>query len=408
VSSRTVTLLAIGVVVLFAAVFLMNQNGDDRSTESGLLLPELEETINDIDTVTITGAEGTVTVSNEGGRWVVPEKHGYPADTATLRSLLLALADARKIEQKTANPELYGHLGVGDPADEEGGGVLVKATQTDGAEPVAVILGDPAQGDYRYARLPDKEASWLIDRNPDVPDSAGEWLLQEIIDIPPSDIRSAEVRHADGEIIRIMKQSAEETNFRVADIPEGRELSYPSVANGTAGVLSDLRLEDVRPAAAGGGEPAATVSLATFDGLEIDLDVWREDSSAEETGDEGTAAATWIALEASASERSETPATPEDASQTAGGAEVTSEADEAPGEAAGGAEGEDGDVGDPAAGEEEAETDADDAPAEASRPDPEEQAAAINERVRGWQYRVPDYKARQLTRRWDDLLKDEE
>ena len=32
-------------------------------------------------------------------------------------------------------------------------------------------------------------------------------------------------------------------------------------------------------------------------------------------------------------------------------------------------------------------------------------AAEINARLEGWQFRLPTYKANQLTRRWDDILK---
>lgn len=380
-SSRTLKLLAVGVVALFAVVFLMNRNGDGSAGSSAPLLPALKGAINDIEAVSITGADGTVTIRSEDGRWIVPEKHGYPADTATLRSLLLALADASRIEQKTANPELYEHLGVGDPGDVAGG-VLVEATGEGLAEPIAVILGDAAQGDYRYARLPTEEASWLIDRNPEVPEAAADWLLQEIVDIPPTDIRSARIRHADGETIRIRKESADETNYQLVDVPEGREPSYPSVANPIAGVLSNLQLEDVRPAAASGdAEPSATASLTTFGGLVIDLDVWREEPD-EAAGDEATPAV-WVALEASASEPAEDDGeapTPDPAAEGPADADTDEAADpaaEPPATAAG----------------------------ETESPDPREQAAAINERVAGWQYRLPDYKARQLTRRREDLLK---
>ena len=45
------------------------------------------------------------------------------------------------------------------------------------------------------------------------------------------------------------------------------------------------------------------------------------------------------------------------------------------------------------------------APAEA--PDVAAEAAAINARVAGWQYELPDYKKNLLMRRWDDILKSE-
>jgi hypothetical protein len=43
--------------------------------------------------------------------------------------------------------------------------------------------------------------------------------------------------------------------------------------------------------------------------------------------------------------------------------------------------------------------------AKASSDEAKERADAINARVEGWEYRVPDYKAELLTKRWDDLLK---
>jgi hypothetical protein len=38
----------------------------------------------------------------------------------------------------------------------------------------------------------------------------------------------------------------------------------------------------------------------------------------------------------------------------------------------------------------------------------EEEANSINARHAGWQYRVPDYKANLLARRWADILKADE
>jgi hypothetical protein len=42
---------------------------------------------------------------------------------------------------------------------------------------------------------------------------------------------------------------------------------------------------------------------------------------------------------------------------------------------------------------------------DAGAPGPVAAAAAINARVAGWQYRIPEYQHGQLTRRWADLLK---
>ena len=36
-----------------------------------------------------------------------------------------------------------------------------------------------------------------------------------------------------------------------------------------------------------------------------------------------------------------------------------------------------------------------------------ESISTLNDRVAGWQFRIPQYKANQLTRRWDDILQAE-
>lgn len=389
-SSRTVAVLAAGVVVLFAVMWMLNANDrGGRAADTGLLLPDLKPALNDIHEVTITNAGGSITIRSADGGWIVPDKGGYPAATATLRALLLDLADARKVEEKTSNPEMYTHLGVQDP--QEGGEGTLVSLNAGGEEPVSVILGESAQGDYRYARLPAEATSWLIDRDPDVPQAAGAWLAQEIVDIPSARVQGVEIRHEDGETIRLAKASPDENNFTVENVPEGRELSYPSVANPIAGVLSNLTLDDVRQTG-DPGEPAATASFATFDGLRIDVHAWTED------GEDDEEPWTWIALQAVADETAVDVAA--DAGEEPGtGPENDAQAD---GEAA--ADAPAGEAAADATGDENDEPGTD----EEAGPGPREQAEAINARVSGWQFRIPGYKARQLTRRWDDLLADAE
>ena len=50
-------------------------------------------------------------------------------------------------------------------------------------------------------------------------------------------------------------------------MPEGRELSYPTVANGIGGSLADLTLEDVRPKS--DDEPATVAMFETREGQSI-------------------------------------------------------------------------------------------------------------------------------------------
>lgn len=400
-SPRTIRILAIAVVGLFATIWLFNREPTGGATTEELLFPGLKERLDEVTEVRVSDAESEVRVVRDGDRWVVPGKDGYAANTAVLRELLLGLAEARKIEQKTSNSELYDQLAVQDPQEEGASGVLVQSEGLDDAD-FSLILGDPVQREYRYARVAGEATSWLIDRNPDLPDETGGWLLSDIADIGSSRVQSVTIRHGDGETIRIHKESEGDANFAVEDLPEGRELSYPSVPNSIAAVLDNLTLEDVRRTGAGTAEgeaATATTVFTTFDGLEITVAATTKDDE------------TWISLDAAALPRA---AEGGDSGQAedAGSAEANEAAGEtgAPdgedhpavdagseGSSAGAASEDEAEAGDAASGEEAGE-----------KPDPAAEAAEINARVAGWEYRIPEYKAGQLTRRWEDLLSEPE
>ena len=380
-SPRTIRILAIAVIVLFAAVFLLDRQRDSGGAEDALLFPGLKAALDAVTGVTVTDADSEVGIVRQGDQWIVPGKGGYPADTGALRDLLIAMAEARKIEQKTSNSEYYDRLGLLSPGEEDSTGILVE-TAGDEAAAVSLILGDSVQREYRYARLPDEAQSWLIDRNPDIPDDAAGWLVADIVDIPASRIRSVTITHADGETVRLHKEDQDAANFTLEDVPEGRELSYPSVGNSIASAIDDLNLEDVRrtgQAPANENATAVTTVYRTFDGLQLTID--------SKTADDET----WISVEAEA-----LPAgtdEPERQPEADAGTSSSPEPEGDPSEQAG---------TEPAAGAEEDPG----ATGEAAAPDPAGQAAAIDARVSGWEYRIPQYKASQLTRRWEDLLAD--
>ncbi|MEX0706798.1 MAG: DUF4340 domain-containing protein [Woeseia sp.] len=372
---RSTWLLAVVAVALVAGVILVNTTDDEYSTaESQALLPDLRSAINNIDQVAVQYGDETVTIERQGERWSAREKAGYRADTGTLRQVLLALADASKLEQKTANPDMHDRLGLRAPENGDGVGIRIAG---DGVEH-ALILGNVAQENYRYVRFAGDDQAWLIDQNPELPDDAGGWLDAQVINIPPADVQSVSIEHADGEAIRFSKASRDEGSFSVADIPADRELTYPGVVNGIAGVLRDLTLDDVQTQPDDLPAPGTTTSFTTFDGLAVTVQRFPVDS------------ADWFSITASITtppEGDDTTAPPDDAANEPAGDSGTGEPASNTAEPADGGE----------TGNEPS--------APASEP-PESLATAINARTGGWLYRLPDSKGNLLQRRWDDILKE--
>lgn len=328
-NTRQTKTLAIVLAVLLAGLFATTLSNNHRDTSAGaMLFPELKSEINHISRLSVSKAGESVTMNNSAGRWVLVERQNYPVDTGKLRKLILSLADARKIEEKTSNAELYERLAVED-AGPDSQGTEIRLGSADSER--SIIIGNIAQTKYRYARIPGEAESWLIDQNPTLPGSVSGWLLPEILNIDSTRVQSVTITHGDGETISIDKEDAAVTDFTVAVIPEGRELRYPSVVDGMAGVVSGLNLVDIAVAIdRQGDDSVATTVFTTFDGLELTIDSSHRDEN------------TWIRVHADHADANS------------------------------------------------------------------DEAREIEDRVGGWEYQIRSYKADQLRRRWDDILKAEE
>jgi hypothetical protein len=278
-NSQTLKLIGAIVIVLIAALLFLEMRDQAVSGEDDtLLFPGFKKHVNEIDTVSIRypGDTEPVVLGNASGRWTVSSRDDYPADTAKVRAVLLAMAEAKIVEPKTANPDLHSRLGLTSPDTEGSKGVLVSATINETR--FELVFGNVAQSSYRYARIPDQPQTWLIDQNPDIPDSAGDWLLNDLLDIDQTRVRQATITHADGETIHIRRKSPDDSTFVVSEIPAGRELSYATVANGIAGVLSNLKLEDARRSEE--LADAVTIEFETFDGLSVTVKTARNEDKA--------------------------------------------------------------------------------------------------------------------------------
>lgn len=362
-NQRNIVILLGALVVLVALVLVGQRSRSPASGSGALLVPALAAALNDVERVTVTkaGNETVVALERKPDGWVATNKAGYPADVGKLRQGLRALAEAKILEQKTASAELYSHLGVEDVGGNKATGLAITLA-ANGKELPTVILGNAEGSKFRYARRAGEAPSYLIDKNPEFPRGVGQWLDARIIDVRSDRIAQVTITQTDGHVVHLSKPNKDAQNFDVADVPKGRELLYPGVANVIGNSLRELNLEDVEAAAASPPAKPTVVEFRTFDGLVVRVE-------GEKRND-----ASWIALSASA-----------DPAQAARAA-----AAQPPPAAEGAAT--------PA-------SDAKPATPAATPPDPAAEAAAINAKVGPWRYRIATFQYDQMTRRLADLLK---
>jgi hypothetical protein len=360
--SRTlVILIALVIAAALLTVVLEREPapaGDDLTGQR--LFPDLAGALNDVSGLEVTaGEDGPTNLRRGETGWVVSERDDYPADAGLIRQLLIRLGEARVVEAKTRNPELYSRLGVAD-FGADGGGVQV--TLQGLPAPVSVVDGnlESRAGTGTYVRPAGGEQSYLVDVSLEPARTPVGWLDRELFDIEPDDVDSIHVLQDDGSELAIERRDGE---LVVLDVPEGRRLESPTAARSMAGVLRAFKLDDVRPVTDFADEPPAAIAeYAIADGRRLTARLWQQD--------DGRYAAFRVAY----------------AAPPAAGSDAGAEATDA-GEDEGGEDGAD-EAGDNATG--------DDSIAAA--------AAARDERLEPWAFRIPSHKYDLMARRLDDLL----
>ena len=358
--------LLILIIIAAAAVWgvmQVNQTPDSASStppEPTELFAGLQDKVNDVDAIRIikAGNEPIVDLKRGDHGWVVANKHDYPAELDQVRDLLVGLVNANIIETKTSNPELYERLGVRDVAQEN-----VSAKQIDIAgldQPLSLIVGHTAASGRSgtYVRRTGEAQSYLVSGTIEASDAIQQWLQQPIVEIPADRLQRINLQHPDGEVLTVAKQNRSDTAFKPLNLLQNRELQYETIANPIGSVLSNLRAEDVMPAAEfTSAEDTVNAEFFSFDGLKLNTQTFMQDDQY------------YVRLSASFDA--------EQAQQFADSTNTESSKDEP------------------------------NTSTQDNSPIMEE-AQKLNQTFDGWVYRISKYKYDNFTKRLNDLLKEEE
>jgi hypothetical protein len=372
-SRRLLILGVLALVAILAAVLLVNRrSATPVSALPAALYPELKGQLDAVDAVRIykAGDARAVELLRAKDGWAVAEREGYGADAVKVRKLLLALAEAKPVEQKTSSAEHYAKLGVEDVSQPTATGARLELHGQ--KVPVNLIVGKPGNGPQAtYVRRAGEPASWLINETLDTSSTADAWLRKEIIDVSADRTQSASVTVGDAKSYSAAKQTRADADFKVDGLPKGKELTSPTAANGVASALAGLTLADVRSVKDFAAEkPAAHATLKTFDGLVVNADGWIKD------GKHYVALKT--AYDDALAKQFHVEAAPADKAD----AKKPDAKSDAP----------------PAAA----------VPAPAPAPNIADEASTANAKLAGWVYEVPEYKYEAIFKPVDELLKKDE
>lgn len=273
---RNFLYLAVVTVLALLALWLLvpDEGSIEKSAVDILFLPEISKQINDVNRVEIisAGNETVATLVRNGARWQFEQMSGYPANWVKLQDLLAGLAQARVVELKTDKPKYYARLGVEDIAAVDAGSVLVRISIGD--QTTGILVGRRATGSQgQYMRLQKSAASVLVDRKLDVSTGQLDWVDSKIIDISASEVAEVEIIHPQGERVFVTRISADQTDFDLVGLPQGREIKTSWAVNSLGSVFSMLNMEKVKPEGGVDWSDAVKMRLLMFSGIEIMADM---------------------------------------------------------------------------------------------------------------------------------------
>ena len=274
---RTLVVLAVLVAAAAAAAVLVQREDAGIAKSGEKLLPGLLDRLGEVSRIESTHKGDTVTLALADGGWSVTERDDYPAETSEVRGLLVGAAELVRVEPKTARPEHYRKLELGDPADEEGEsfGYVLKDAAGDAIADLVVgkrrfVSTSTPDVDEYFVRVAGDPQAWLVTGKIPRNRRALDWLWREVTKIDQTRVRRAAVTHPDGTVVRVAKPSPRETDFTLEGVPEGYEVeeAFSVHAIGTAlatFTLNDVaRLDDIDF----GGEGLEAVA-ETFDGVRL-------------------------------------------------------------------------------------------------------------------------------------------
>ncbi|MBI1779534.1 MAG: DUF4340 domain-containing protein [Proteobacteria bacterium] len=177
---RPNTVVALGAVTLIAtgtAAYLAYQRAAATlgRVASETVLPGFIARVNDVASLEFKRAAGTVSVARWGDLWVMPDHGNYPVRYEVIKQNLVTMGELTTVEAKTAKPDLHDRIEVEDVTAKDAKSTLVSVKDAQGQTMAELIVGK-----RRYAPIGGKDMVYVRK-----PGDNRAWLAVGVFDLRP-------------------------------------------------------------------------------------------------------------------------------------------------------------------------------------------------------------------------------
>jgi len=240
--------------------------------------PGLADRVSQLSEITVTSKSGSFHLRLAQGRWVIPERNSFPADAAQVHAAALGLADLTVLEPKTQRPDWLNYVGLSAP-DKGGDAVDVKLSDSAGKSMGELLIGHTAGAadelgrSTLYVRRPDETQSWLARGSLALKPNVADWLDRGVVNIARDRVKGATITPAAGPAYTLARDSKDQPDFKLLDMPAGRALSFDGSPDGVVGAITGFTFDDVAEPDQFDFSKAPQSVTHTFDGLDVTVKV---------------------------------------------------------------------------------------------------------------------------------------
>ncbi len=240
--------------------------------------PGLSDRLAQLGEIAITSKTGSFHIRLQQGKWVIVERNDFPADPGQVRSTALGLADLTVLEPKTGRADWLSYVGLIAP-DKGGDAVDVKLSDNSG-KPIGELLAGHGEGaaddlgrNTLYVRHPGENQSWLARGSLTLKSGVTDWLDHNVLNIARDRIKGASVTPEKGPSYNLQRDTRNQPDFKLLDMPAGRSLSFDGSPDGVAGAIASFTFDDVAKPDQFDFSKAPQSVEHTFDGLDLTVKI---------------------------------------------------------------------------------------------------------------------------------------
>ncbi|MBV8798395.1 MAG: DUF4340 domain-containing protein [Alphaproteobacteria bacterium] len=276
-------LAVIAALLVVWAIFALWQQSEQFASQYKPfpLFPDLPHQAQTVARIHIAAKGGSFDIANKPGKgWVIATRNDMPASFEQVNKTVVGIAGLEAIEPRTARAGWLHYLSLDAPP--KGDGIQFTLYDNKGQQLASVItggtqdIGDQGGANGLFVRKADSTQSWLAKSTFEPKSDIQEWYDKDLVNIDRGRIAGADVMPQGSATYSVKRDKPKDTEFKLVNLPPGRQLSYPGVTDAVATAATGLTFDDSKAAKDIDFSKATRVVIHTFDGLNVTIQVAKQ------------------------------------------------------------------------------------------------------------------------------------